>query len=72
MEVGRKAGTPREGDSGVAAILEIPRGQIARSLQFVLRSGKSDIDIQGDAEPLVAKAERSRRGEIVGMRDIAF
>ena len=59
VEVGGEVGAPREGNPGISAIREIPCGEVARSLQFVLSMGVSGIAVEGEVEPTVAEAERS-------------
>ena len=58
MEVGGKTGAPGEGDFRVATILEVPGGQVARRLQFVLCASISDVRVQRDTDILLTEAQR--------------
>ena len=59
VEVGGEVGAPREGNPCISAIREVPCGEVARCLQFVLRMGIGGIAIEGEVEPTVAETKRS-------------
>ena len=57
VKVGRKVALPREGDAGAAAVVEVPGGKIARSLQPVLGTCVGGPSVQREVEPAIAVAE---------------
>ena len=59
VEVGGEVGAPREGNPSISAIREVPCGEVARCLQFVLSMGVSGIAVEGEVEPTVAETKRS-------------
>ena len=58
MGIGREIATPRECDSGIAAIGEIPGCQVVGSLKTVLSMCIGSSSVKREIEPLVAETER--------------
>ncbi len=71
VEVGAQVHSPRECDAGVAAIAEVPRGEVARGLQAVLCVSVGQPSVQRDVEPLVAEAERHVGREVIGVCNVS-
>ena len=57
MEVSRQVCAPGEGDACVAAIGEVPSGEVARGLQAVLRASIGSLCIERDVEPTVTETQ---------------
>ena len=58
VEVGREIASPREGDSGITTILEIPCRQVVGGLKAVLGAGIGSSSVEREVKPAVAIAER--------------
>ena len=58
VDVGGKVAAPGEGNPGVAAVGEVPCGEVVRRLQLVLRMSVGGVGVEREVQPLVAEAER--------------
>ena len=70
VDIGGNVTAPREGDSCVSTIREVPCCQVARCLQTVLCMCVGCVGIERKIEPLVAEAERCRRRNVDGVCDV--